>query len=812
MIKKLHFWKEMAMACAVAIAVLSVLPGAGYALTVDNLQKKVVSPGGYDALLSRAQELGRVKVLVRVATEYAPEKSLSPAAVQSQRSAIRTAQDRVIADLSGRGLKPTQTHKYTYVPYLAMDVDRATLDTLLASGSVADVQEDIPVPPTADPGWDITLMGANSLHTAGVKGSGITVAVLDTGVDKNHPYLSGAVVSEACYSTTNGTYGSTSLCPGGASESTALGSALPYGTNCPAGECDHGTHVAGTIAGRESIAGSPGPGVAPAANIIAIQVFSLFPGTYSSCNGTPCVLSYTSDQIKGLERVYALRSTYTVASSNMSLGGGQFTSNCDNDSRKPIIDSLKAAGIATVIASGNSYYCGSMGAPGCISSAVSVGATDSGDAVAAYSNSVSFLNLFAPGSGITSSIPNSGWGTWNGTSMATPHVAGAWALMKSKSSALTVDQILAAFTSTGTSVTDTGKCPDVTKKRINVYQAYSSLGDTFTLTVTKPGPGAGTVSSSPSGIDCGSTCAGGFAPGTAVTLTPTAASGSAFAYWTGACSGALPACTATMTADTSVAAVFYPTNNKKFRLGVTKRRTSAGDGTVTSSDTMINCGSTCAKNYYPGAPVTLTAVATGNAVFTGWSGPCSGTGTCSVTMDAAKPVTANFAGPQKLTVTKRKVNRGDGTVTSAPAGIDCGTTCQYAFTVNTSVTLTAVPAAGSIFTGWSGSAGCTGTGTCTVTMDKVKTAIASFTGPYNLRVVKVSRKAGTGTVTSAPAGIDCGTTCVNTFTANSSVTLTAAASGTSTFTNWAGSCTGTATTCTLTMDKVRTTQAIFTGP
>jgi subtilisin family serine protease len=281
-------------------------------------------------------------------------------------------------------------------------------------------------------GSSIPVIGANIAQAAGVRGAGQVVAVLDTGVQKTHPFLSGKVVSEACYSTTNSAYPSFSVCPGGVAASTASGS----GVNCDVNVngCQHGTHVAGIAAGRGG--GSTGvtfSGVAPDAQVIAVQVFSRFTSTTYCGSSTPCVLSFTSDQIKGLERVYALRNTYKIAAINMSLGGGRHFTYCDSDSRKPIIDLLRGAGIATVIASGNDGFRDSVGAPSCISTAVTVGATDDADNVASFSNIDDTVDFLAPGVNITSSIPVSGgsaYATWNGTSMATPHVAGAFALFK----------------------------------------------------------------------------------------------------------------------------------------------------------------------------------------------------------------------------------------------------------------------------------------------------------------------------------------------------------------------------------------------
>ena len=101
--------------------------------------------------------------------------------------------------------------------------------------------------------------------------------------------------------------------PGGEEESDRWDRQCPMGVLYPSGECNHGTHVAGIVAGRSGVSGSPGPGVAPEADIIAIQVFSRVLVT--------ALVHGTSDIMKGLERVYELRNTYSIASVNMSLGG-----------------------------------------------------------------------------------------------------------------------------------------------------------------------------------------------------------------------------------------------------------------------------------------------------------------------------------------------------------------------------------------------------------------------------------------------------------------------------------------------------------
>ena len=313
---------------------------------------------------------------------------------------------------------------------------------------------------------------------------------------------------------------------------------------------------------------------------------------------------------------------------------------------------------------------------------------------------------------------------------------------------------------------------------------------TYPLTVVKAGAGTGTVTSLPAGISCGTTCAtatSNFAHGAMVTLTAAPAASATFAGWSGGgCTGTAP-CTTTITAATTVTATF---TLNSYPVTVTLAGTSTG--TVSSNPPGIDCGTDCTEAYLSGTNVILTAVPAANTTFAGWSGGCTGTGTCSITLgSAAVNVTATF-NTTVYGLTVNKSGNGTGTVTSAPAGINCGTTCATAtsnFAHNTMVTLTAAPAANASFTGWSGG-GCTGTGICTVTMTAATTVTATFTlNSYLLTVSPIG--AGTGTVTSSPAGINCGADCSETYLATQTITLTAVAGPNSTFAGWGTPCSGT---------------------
>jgi subtilisin family serine protease len=398
-----------------------------------------------------------VRVLVRLAAPFTPEGRLESAEAAGQRETISRIQDATLRKLEGTKIR---VHgRYQHIPFLALEVDAAALDRLASLPEVVEIEED--VFERASLASSTAVIGAGSAWASGLTGAGQTIAILDTGVDKTHPFFSSGihnkVVSEACYSSTIS--GTTSLCPGGVQESTALGS----GVNCPvatSSDCRHGTHVAGIAAGNDGV--GPNIGVARDADIIAIQVFSA-----DCCS----IGSWVSDQIKGLERVYALADQFNIAAVNMSLGGSAYSSqsSCDsaNTARKAAIDNLRSIDIATVAAAGNEYYTYAVSAPACISSAVSVGATDDNDGVAYFSNVASFLSLLAPGVSIDSSVPGGGTANFNGTSMSSPHVAGAWAVLRQAAPSATVSDVLATLRNTALPVNAYG----LNLRRINLGKA-----------------------------------------------------------------------------------------------------------------------------------------------------------------------------------------------------------------------------------------------------------------------------------------------------------------------------------------------------
>lgn len=440
-------------------------------------------------------DAGMARVIVGMSVEHyealagasAQFKVITPGEETSARAGARTADaaleaaiaqaaDAVLASLPKTGYTVNRT--YSAFPFLALSVTPAALDALRADPRVTSIEIDAPVPvpdpvpddsrakdgtslttPPASPSakganlnWGPTKVGADVAWGRGYTGLGWYVAILDTGIRRTHQFFAGKIIKEACYS-------ALANCPGETTSATGVGSAAHYASTYSG--YDHGTHCAGIALGKK--ADGSVAGVAKDANLIAIQVFSK--------TGSTSIGSYASDQLAGLNYVYSLRNTYSIAAASMSLGSGSYTSPCDSDSRKAAIDILRSVNIATAIATGNNYYCGSISKPACISTAIAVGASTSTDQESSFSNwDPQLQTLFAPGSSIYSSTGDSdtSYASWDGTSMATPHVAGAWAILRQNRPNDSVVDILGRVLAAGTPVATGCSTPTGSKPRLYI--------------------------------------------------------------------------------------------------------------------------------------------------------------------------------------------------------------------------------------------------------------------------------------------------------------------------------------------------------
>ncbi len=424
----------MSKLSVVVLAVFSMLPLSGMATqgTWNQSQRSAV----LQQLEDRAVSEGRVSVIVRIDDQGAFQPGSS-----TDSDKLRLAQDIFLKKL---GDKVSDVRRFKAFPFIAYKVDSTGLAVMKTDDQLLSVQE--------NKGRKIHLsqstamIGAQAVWETGLTGAGQYVAVIDSGVDSSHFFLQGSVAVEACFS---GYYGE-SVCPNGQGYQFGPGAAVP----CDLDGCSHGTHVSGIVAGNMSKM----HGVAKGAKIIALQVASRMT-TSDDCGDepAPCMTFWDADILSAMDLVYDLKQKdgYQIAAVNMSLGGAdKFTQACDD--QLPLYNQsvqwLKNIGIATVVSSGNESYKDGMSAPACLSQAISVGSvcdtTTNGDCklgqgqLAESSNVSNMTSLLAPGAMITSAIPGSGYGTWSGTSMAAPHVAGAWALMKQRKSTASVTEIL----------------------------------------------------------------------------------------------------------------------------------------------------------------------------------------------------------------------------------------------------------------------------------------------------------------------------------------------------------------------------------
>jgi len=420
-------------------------------------------------LIRKAESQGQVRVILTFRDQqgFARNTGANTAYSEASKTKLLARQNAILSNLESASashkLKQRSVKQFRHVPQMALSVSRDELEGLLADSSIS-VQEDTLRKP-------MLLESVSRVYPARENSpfhgnNQWVVAVLDSGVDKNHSFLSGKVVSEACYSDGGGQPGATSLCPGSALSSVSSGSGAACSPSLA--DCDHGTHVAGIAVGD----GVNFDGVARDGKLISVQVYSRIDDIDFCFPDTSCIGAFASDIIAGLQRVYDLRNSFDIAAVSLSLGSGAFTGTCDNQPEKPIIDLLKSVKIATVAASGNDGSNSQIASPACISSAVAVGSTsDSSDQRSTFSNVSVALDLYAPGQSIRSSVPGGGFAVKQGTSLAVPHVAGAMAVLRHKLPSASVNQLENLLKSHGPLIAAGG----VSRRRIDVCAALNSL-------------------------------------------------------------------------------------------------------------------------------------------------------------------------------------------------------------------------------------------------------------------------------------------------------------------------------------------------
>ncbi len=381
---------------------------------------------------------------------------------------------------------------YNLLPYGAAEVGPQALLNLIEAPGVQAIELDAVYRQTLDD--SLGVIGADVAHASGQLGQGTAIAVIDSGVDTAHPMFAGRILSEACFVLTLG-------CPNGLDEMIGPGAGVPC-----VGNCGHGSHVAGIAVGDDPVEGISG--VAPAAGLIAIQVFQDVAGER---------IAYGSDVLAALDHVAILTAVHPIVAVNLSLGGDPYVdaASCDtaNGATKAAIDLLATLGIATVVASGNEGFTNAIAAPACISSAISVGSTTKTDDVSIFSNSADFLDLLAPGSAIRSADVGGIYNLRSGTSMAAPHVAGAFAVIRSAVPTADVATTTNALRMSGVAINDPGNGLSFPRIDVPAAVALASVGGGApppTPPTPPAPPGGGAVPTTPlspaSGDSSSSSC------------------------------------------------------------------------------------------------------------------------------------------------------------------------------------------------------------------------------------------------------------------------------------------------------------------
>lgn len=405
-------------------------------------------------LVSAQEPTFRVVVALNVGAEEDPTR---------QQAAMQAAKRRVIRSLDSQEVRVSRV--YSTVPAFAAVVTRKGWTSLSAEPDVARVDLDEAAELTK------STVGSTAqslkLDKMGLTGKGVTVALIDSGVDSSHPDLAGVIEDEACFCVNAK---GQPCCPNGTSRQLGMGAARD--------DNGHGTHIAGIIAGRGRTAPK---GLAPNAYIIAIRIADQ-DGSLS-----------TGSMLDALDWLAVSHPDVQVV--NMSLGTtATYAGSCDSASATT--SSLAAAGLVlrkhgTVIvaAAGNAGSTDRMMAPACVTGFLSVGAvysrservaTSNGctdvktkeDRVACFSNSSSALDLLAPGAGIISTGRGGGQAIASGTSQAAAVVSGAAALLF-EGAGSRGGQIDAALRGGGVSLTDPRNGRST--PRVNVRAALAAL-------------------------------------------------------------------------------------------------------------------------------------------------------------------------------------------------------------------------------------------------------------------------------------------------------------------------------------------------
>jgi subtilisin family serine protease len=373
----------------------------------------------------------------------------------ARRASVHARQDRALGAMAPGTFQ--MKYRFESVSGFAGRAQASAINALLRHPEVSAIHLDYEVHGTLAQG--VALIGADAAHSSGITGSGVNVAVLDSGVDTDHPDLSDDIIAEQCFCNDHPSP-NRGCCPAGGMQQSGTGSAED--------DNGHGTHVAGIITSAGAVAA---PGVAPDAGIVAIKVLSATGSGFSSSIDAAFDWLVTNHQALGVRVV------------NASLGdGGEYNnplaSPCSGTPGANAVALLHAAGVAVFAASGNDGHDDGISEPACIAEAISVGGVYDAslgsvgwcgnsscttilcsdatgpDVFVCHSNSDEILDVLAPDWRTTSPAMGGGIDFFGGTSAASPYAAGQAALLLQDDPSLQPESIRDLLRANGPLVTN----------------------------------------------------------------------------------------------------------------------------------------------------------------------------------------------------------------------------------------------------------------------------------------------------------------------------------------------------------------------
>jgi len=435
-------------------------------------------------------QLGSPRLVAAAATDPATREQLQAQFMSDmQRTAVRPVAGAVASpscDTSSLNARMAAAYKPSSGAAVRMELSSCELGLLPSMSNVTGVHVDIPLDLNVNVADALALEVQRSFGAGGAwpalagnsaDGTDRIVAVLDTGVESQHPALVGKVLQGACFSSNSAL--SSSLCPNGQNvdtRSSLAGASCGLGTNSSSAlvgnrslaiqlGCAHGTNMAGVAAmdySATSGVASHG-GMARRAKILPVQVFSR-----QTSGSTVRISSNAGDLLAALEWLTQLADTDAyrgkLVAVNMSLGGGIYSRACDNDYIgslfKTVFANLRERGVLPVVAAGNDGNRSAVSFPACVSNAVAVAASRLNHAgLASYTNFSEQVKVLAPGGDIDGSgrfampalCANAGafncWQAGSGTSPATALVSGTVAALRSVAPAANLAAIETALSS-----------------------------------------------------------------------------------------------------------------------------------------------------------------------------------------------------------------------------------------------------------------------------------------------------------------------------------------------------------------------------